>query len=101
MIRHILMFSLNEEVPGDVRQNMLDDLARFPEQFEQICDWEMGVNVSDRDDTYDHCATMTFAGPKEMAAYLGSEEHERFVRERFRPVISKRAIVSFEVAPTE
>lgn len=101
MIRHILLFSLKENVASDVRRALLDDLARLPRLFAQIRNWEMGTNTSNRDDTYEYGVTMTFARREDMASYLESEAHERFVRDRFRPLISKRAIVSFELADAE
>ena len=101
MIRHLLLFSLNEDVADNVRERMLYNLARFPQEFSEICGWEMGANASNRDDTYDYGVTMTFARQEDLAAYLNSDEHERFVREEFRPIVSRRAIVSFESDPTK
>ena len=96
MIRHILLFSLKESVPKEVRQGMLDDLAAFPKHFPQIQNWQMGANASNRDSTYEYGVTMTFENQEALMAYLSSEEHEHFVSERFRPIISARAIVTFE-----
>jgi Stress responsive A/B Barrel Domain len=97
MIRHILLFSLKESVPKDVQQDMLNDLAAFPERFPEIQSWQMGANVSNRDSVYEYGVTMTFEHQEALMVYLSSEEHERFVSERFRPIISARAIVTFEV----
>ena len=55
----------------------------------------LGANISRRDDTFSHAFSVEFETEDELVAYLDSEEHEEFVRERFRPRVEARAIVSF------
>ncbi|MDX3899329.1 MAG: Dabb family protein [Sphingobium sp.] len=98
MIRHILLFSLKEGATSEDRQAMLDELSGFPRLFPQIQNWQMGENSSSRDDMYEYGVTMEFSEREYLNRYLTSDEHERFVREKFRPLISSRAIVSFDVA---
>lgn len=97
MIRHILLFALKDGVPDDVRAAMFTELAGLPGAFEQIQEWELGANESERDGTFDYGMTMTFADRAKLNAYLSSERHEAFVRDRFKPIVSRRAIVTFDV----
>lgn len=97
MIRHILLFTVRNDVPADAAALMVRELGEFPGRFPQIAGFEIGSNVSNRDDAFEYGVTMTFPSPSDLAAYLESEEHETFVRERFRPLVARRAIVSFEV----
>ena len=58
--------------------------------------WQDGRNISKRDQTFEYAFVVEFESESELLAYLNSQEHERFVRERFRPHIEARAIVRFE-----
>jgi hypothetical protein len=59
--------------------------------------FHLGRNESTRDDRFTHGFTVQFDKAELLHAYLSSERHEAFVRERFKPIIAERAIVSFEV----
>lgn len=98
MIKHMVAFRFREDVDEADRQAVLDELNDFPGHYPTMRRWALGENISNRDDTFSHAFTVEFASEAELLAYLGSERHERFVRERFRPRIAARAIVSFEVA---
>lgn len=96
MIRHILLFSFRAEAPEEVVQKMLVDFSRFPQRFPQMNGWQMGRNESRRDRSFDYAVTVQFADWAALNAYLDSPEHEKFVAERFLPLISRRAIATFE-----
>ncbi len=96
MVRHILLFSFRDEVGEEDRRKLLEDLREFPVSFPQIKTFELGGNESRRDATYQYGMTMLFEDLEGLNAYLNSEQHEHFVENRFRPLISGRAIVSFE-----
>ncbi|MGH8994930.1 MAG: Dabb family protein [Acidimicrobiales bacterium] len=95
MIRHLVAFRFREDVDDAGRQALLDELGTFPAAFPTMRRWALGANISRRDDTFTHAFTVEFATEAELVAYLDSAQHERFVRERFRPLIAGRAIVSF------
>ncbi len=58
--------------------------------------FELGSNKSRRDQTYQYGMTVAFDSFDQLHAYLDSEYHERLVADSFRPLVSARAIVSFE-----
>ena len=58
----------------------------------------IGRNISERDGTFEYAFSVEFGNETELKNYLNSPEHEEHVVERFRPLISARAIVSYEVA---
>lgn len=101
MIRHMVAFRFREDVDATERQAMLEELNGFPAHYPAMRRWALGENISNRDDSFTHAFTVEFAHHEELLAYLGSERHEAFVRERFRPRISSRAIVSLDVADAE
>lgn len=96
MIRHTLSFRFAEDVDEQTRRAVLEELATFPTQYPTMQNWSLGENFSTRDDKFTHTMAMDFASRDELQAYLGSETHESFVRERWRPVIGAQAITSYE-----
>jgi hypothetical protein len=100
MIRHILLFTFREDVAPADSQAMLAEFGRFPERFPQMRDWQLGRNASHRDRHYEYAMTVHFQDWPALDAYLDSAPHETFVAERFRPLIARRAIASFEVPAT-
>lgn len=98
MIRHTLLFRFAEEVPAFTREEILAELATFPATYPTMRNWSMGENISSRDQTYSHGMSVEFADEQDLLAYLSSESHERFVREKWRPVIADQAIVAYEHA---
>ena len=94
VIKHVVMFRFQDNVPQDERQSVLDALALFPQRFPSMRNWVCGVNRSERDDRFSHMFAVEFATEDDLRSYLSSEEHEHFVTERWRPVIAERAIVS-------
>lgn len=96
MIRHMLLFSLRDEVSDEDRQALLHELGTFPDVFATMREFQLGANESRRDQTFQYGMTVAFESFDDLHAYLDSERHERFVATRFRPLVSARAIVSFE-----
>lgn len=100
MIKHFVAFSFADDVTDAMRKSILDELDRFPSRFPAMRRWASGVNFSARDATFAHAFSVEFEREADLVAYLESPEHEEFVRERFRPNVARRVIVSFE-APDE
>lgn len=96
MIRHLVAFRFHESVSRSDREALLLELEALPSRFAAMRGWTSGANRSERDDTFEHAFVVDFDAEEELRAYLNSDEHEAFVRERFRPLVAQRAIVSFE-----
>ncbi|WP_249224889.1 Dabb family protein [Nocardioides alcanivorans] len=99
MIRHTVLFRFAETVSVEQRSAVLSELETFPGRYPGMLNWSMGENLSTRDATYSHGMSMDFATDEELLAYLHSESHEQFVRERWRPVIDHHVIVSYPYDP--
>lgn len=97
MIRHLVAWNFDDGVDAATRAAICAELDELPTHFPAMRDWTRGDNISRRDRTYAHCFVVDFASEDELVAYLDSERHERFVAERWRPHVSDRAIISFEV----
>jgi hypothetical protein len=97
MIRHILLFSFRTTLDDTVRASILEELAAFPARFPKMQKFQIGLNKSNRDTTFEHAMTMEFERQTDLDAYLESVFHETFVVEKFKPSIAQRVIATIEV----
>ncbi len=100
LIHHFVSFTFADHVHVDEREAILTELDGLPMQFPAMKDWRRGRNISKRDTTFEHAFVVDFDTEEQLVAFLDSEIHDQFVRERFRPNVERRAIVSFECEPT-
>ena len=96
MIQHVLVFRFRDDVGEAEKDRLLDEMRTFPTHFTAMRNFHLGRNESTRDDRFTHGFTVQFDEAELLHAYLSSERHEAFVRDRFKPIIAERAIVSFE-----
>ncbi|MER7169312.1 Dabb family protein [Micromonospora sp. NPDC000207] len=94
MITHMLVFRFRDDLPPGTAESVLAELETFPDTYPAMRNWRSGVNVSTRDTSMTHGFVVEFDSEQDLLAYLNSESHERFVRERWRPVIERQAIVT-------
>jgi catechol 2,3-dioxygenase-like lactoylglutathione lyase family enzyme len=99
MIRHTLSFRFGDDVDPATRERVLAALREFPARYPAMRGFSLGENISTRDRTFTHTMAVDFDSEAELLAYLGSDSHESFVREQWRPVIGAQAITSYEYAP--
>ena len=92
----MLMFRLRPEVDPSSCHAMLSELAEFPTRFPAMRNFALGPNESKRDDRFSHAMTIEFESWSDLDSYLSSAEHERFVSEKFRPLVEERAIASID-----
>lgn len=100
MIKHIVLFRFTDDSTDAQRQSMLEELATFPQQYPTMRSWTMGENRSSRDDRFTHGLVVDFESEEQLVEYLATDTHERFVRDRFWPIISERAIFSYVFSST-
>ncbi len=94
MIRHTLSFRFADEVDEQLRDETLAALREFPGLYSSMRGFVLGENISNRDSRFSHTMTVDFDNEDDLLAYLSSDSHETFVRERWRPVIDQQAITS-------
>ena len=97
MIRHTVFFTFRPDAAPDKVAAIMDEYARFPTLHRGMRNFSIGRNISERDRTFDWAFSVEFDTEAELKAYLNSELHEQHVVERFRPIVERRAIVSYEV----
>lgn len=97
VIKHLVAFRFNEDLDPETVESVLAELATFPTLYPSMKRWALGRNISTRDDSMSHAFVVEFNSEDELLAYLHSDHHETFVREKWRGIVKRQAIVSFEV----
>ena len=95
-IKHICAFSFRDDVEPAARERMLSEIQTFPDKFPAMKNWVFNRNISKRDDRFTHAFIVEFESEADLISYLGSERHETFVKEQFRPLIKERGIITLE-----
>ncbi|NYT44308.1 Dabb family protein [Alcaligenaceae bacterium] len=95
MIKHTLFFRFKPEATEAERKALLAEYQGFPKVFPWMRNFSIGRNISERDSSFEYAFSIEFDNREDLDRYLLSEEHERHVVERFRPLVAARAIVSF------
>lgn len=101
MIRHSVLFSFKPTASKEACEALLREYVDFPRIHEKMRNFTLGRNISQRDQTFEYAFNVDFDDEQDLKDYLNSREHEEHVVERFRPLVSVRAIVSYEVARGE
>ena len=99
MIKHIVLFRFKADASADRVAALMAEYEGFAERYPAMRSFDIGWNVSERDDRFDAGFVVEFETEQELKDYLNSTTHEEHVVERFRPLIAERAIVSFEFEP--
>ncbi|MEU9332939.1 Dabb family protein [Streptomyces sp. NPDC048290] len=78
MIRHLVLFKLNEGVsPDDPR--VAAAVASFDgldDRIEELREWELGRNISDRPIAYDFAINSVVEDPAALRRYLEHPDHQ-------------------------
>lgn len=98
MIRHTVFFTFKSDAPKEACEALLREYVTFPQIHKKMRNFTLGKNISQRDQAFQFAFNVDFDTEQDLKDYLNSREHEEHVVERFRPLISARAIVSYEVA---
>ncbi|TDC54762.1 hypothetical protein E1281_15480 [Actinomadura sp. KC345] len=96
MINHTVMFRFRPDAPSEAVESILAELRTFPKRYPAMREFSLGPNISTRDSTFTHAFSVRFASEADLLAYVTSDSHERFVRERWRPVVEAHHITSHE-----
>lgn len=94
----MVLFAFKPDVSVERREELLREYTTFPKLHPAMRNFTIGRNISTRDRTFEYAFSVEFETETELTAYLNSREHEEHVVERFRPLISERAIVSYAVS---
>ncbi|MDH6123532.1 Dabb family protein [Kitasatospora sp. GP82] len=78
MIRHLVLFKLNEGVSKD-DERVLAGARSFEELgslIPELREWECGWNTTERDIAYDYAINSLVADREALQAYIGHEAHQ-------------------------
>jgi hypothetical protein len=96
MLRHVVMFKLDEAAPAGTMETILAGLARL-RKLPMVSSYSFGTDLGVGTGTYDVVLVGEFADTDAWRAYMADPTHLEFVNTVIRPNVSARAAVQYEV----
>ncbi|MDR3308808.1 MAG: Dabb family protein [Tannerella sp.] len=77
MLRHIVLFSFNDDLPSGEIKDIETAFVNLPSQIKEIKDFEWGTELNPKKE-YSHCFVLSFESEKDMSAYGAHPAHKQF-----------------------
>ena len=97
MIRHIAMFTLNDDAPEGTVEHLEEGLFRLAQTIDAISAYTYGPDLGLRDGTWDFAVVADFETPTDFRTYADHPDHVAFIKGRLTPVLKDRASLQFEL----
>lgn len=98
MIKHIVMFKLNNEFSGNEKMIMCEEikslLSSLPEKIKEILLYEIGINYSESAVAYDMVLVSGFKDKESLAEYSKNAEHLK-VLDFINKACSEKKVVDY------
>ncbi len=98
MYKHIVMWKLKESAMGKSREEnalmIKSELEKLPPLIPQISSYEVGINVSNSERSFDIALYSSFKAKDDFEAYRSHPEHTKVV-EKIRSVSSQTYVVDY------
>ena len=101
MLRHVVMFKLNDDAPANACDSIEEGLASLARTIPEIEAYEYGSDLVIRDGNFDFCLVAEFADAAAFDRYVVHPEHQRFIQQRIRPVVAARVSVQYALKRKE
>jgi hypothetical protein len=99
MIRHIVAFKLKDyptkEEKLQAAETVKAELLTLPSKISVICDFEVGINISNGPSAYDLIINSTFNNSEDLKTYQVHPDHQAFIAFNKNFSVHK-AIVDYE-----
>lgn len=96
MLRHIVMFRLEDDAPEGTRELLAEGLSRLAESISEITTYSYGADLGLRDGNFDFAVVADFESAEAYAGYVSHPDHQAFIRDQLTPVVAERVALQFE-----
>ncbi len=97
MLRHVVLFRLNEDAPDGTVQSLQDSLSRLAQSIPDISSYCFGADLGLRDGNFDLAVVADFADRQAFKRYVDHPDHQAFIADQLQPVLAERVALQFEV----
>jgi len=97
MLRHVVMFKLEEGAPADTLEALEAGLHVLSQSIPDIASYRYGPDLGLRDGNFDFCLVAEFPDAEAFSRYVVHPDHQAFVKDRLTPVVSERVSVQYEI----
>jgi len=100
MLKHVVMWTLKKEAHGKNKEEnlttMYDKLMALPAIIEEIREYEVGVNKSERSSAFDIVLVSAFENETDLETYRTHPQHLD-VADFIKEVTKKTAVVDYDI----
>lgn len=97
MIRHIAMFTFEDDAPESTVAHLEEGLFLLAQTIEEISAYAYGADLGLREGTWDFAVVADFETPEDFRAYAEHPDHVAFIKERLTPILKNRAALQLEL----
>lgn len=97
MVRHIAMFTLNDDAPEGAVASLEEGLFLLAQTIDEIAQYTYGPDLGLRDGNYDFAVVADFESAGDFRTYVDHPDHQAFVKDRLAPVLAERVSLQFEL----
>jgi hypothetical protein len=77
MLRHIVLFSFNDDLTAGQIKEIETAFAKLPSQIKEIKDFEWGTEINSKKE-FTHCFVLGFESENDLRVYGAHPEHQKF-----------------------
>lgn len=96
-VRHIAMFSFNDDAPSDIAGRVTDALTAMAPNIDTLRDYRFGPDLGLADGNFEYAVVAEFDDVAGWERYRDNPEHQRIIADLIKPNISNRAAAQYEI----
>ncbi len=97
MIRHVVMFSWDDEMTGELEQQFTEELTALASRLTGLRSYHAGPDAGIVEGNFDYAVVADFDDAESYLAYRDNPEHQDIIRRLSRPHVKSRAAVQYEI----
>lgn len=96
-VRHVVMFTWNDDLPDSHAAEVSAALAELPHAIPEIASYVFGPDLGIVDGNFDYAVVADFDDRDAFVAYRNHPLHQRFIANHIADKVAARAAVQFEL----
>jgi hypothetical protein len=96
MIRHVVLFTWDDEMTPEMEQQLADELAALRPKLAGLRSFQAGPDAGLIEGNFDFAVVADFDDAESYLAYRANDEHQEIIARLSRPHTRSRASVQYE-----
>ncbi len=97
MIRHVVVFSWDDEMTRELEQQFTDELTALSAKLTGLRSYHAGPDAGIVEGNFDYAVVADFDDAESYLAYRDNADHQDIIRKLSAPHVKNRAAVQYEI----